>query len=398
MPTRRSAVLRPLCLAALLFAPASALGGELDPPPGPVQATDATRLNAQTISLPYVIDEPGAYILTSNLDGQPGQYGIIVSADNVTIDLNGFTLQGDGGEGGHGVFLTFNQDEVRPFTDLTVTNGHIDGWGGDGINGEGEHILVDRVTVTNNTGYGIRVSIGNAVRHCIARGNGAIGIFGHLTSVENCVSVGNGDVGIKTVGGSIVNCTASLNLADGLRAFDGGVIADSASFNNQIGIIAVDGSVVKNCSTFNNFEIGISASNGSTVHACGVRGNFDAGVVLETGSSLIDSTISNNLSDGVRAERGCRVENNTIDNHSAGAGVLVTGQNNRIDGNNITGGQTGVRVEGENNFVVRNTVSDIQNHFQINTGNAFGPIVNVSGNGSMAGALEADHPWANFLF
>lgn len=386
-------------LCSIVLAGASvARAGDLTPPPGPVQPTGPTALNAQSIELPYVIDEPGSYVLTSNLTGAPGENGIVVMADDVTIDLNGFAMIGAGGEGGDAIYLPFNDDEIRPFLNLTIRDGHIRGWGGDGVHAEGEQIVVDRVTSTGNAGYGIRVSIGAIVRHSAARSNGAIGIFGHLTTVQNCMAIGNADVGIKTVGGSIVNCTASLNLADGLRAFDGGVIADSAAFNNQIGIIAADGSVVKNCSVFNNFSNGVEASNGSTIDSCAVRGNLGAGVALEQGSTLKDSTITSNLSDGVRADQGARIVDNNVQGHGAGYGILVTADNNRIEGNNITGGQTAVRVWGLNNLVIRNSVSGNSGQFQISAGNSFGPVVNVSGSGNMAGSPGTTHPWANFQY
>src|SRR5262249_42785400 len=45
-------------------------------------------------SVPYIINDPGSYYLTTNLTGVASQYGIAVLADNVTIDLNGFALNG----------------------------------------------------------------------------------------------------------------------------------------------------------------------------------------------------------------------------------------------------------------------------------------------------------------
>ena len=41
-------------------------------------------------SLPFTIGNCGSYFLTSCLTGSPGSDGITVTADDVTIDLNGF--------------------------------------------------------------------------------------------------------------------------------------------------------------------------------------------------------------------------------------------------------------------------------------------------------------------
>ncbi len=45
-------------------------------------------------SLPYVINHPGSYVLTADLEGTAGSDGILVNSMDVTIDLNGFTLRG----------------------------------------------------------------------------------------------------------------------------------------------------------------------------------------------------------------------------------------------------------------------------------------------------------------
>lgn len=43
---------------------------------------------------PIVIDQPGSYKLTSNLDVPAGLKGIVISVPNVTLDLNGYTVSG----------------------------------------------------------------------------------------------------------------------------------------------------------------------------------------------------------------------------------------------------------------------------------------------------------------
>ena len=50
-------------------------------------------------SLPFRISKSGSYFLARSLVGAQGTDGITVDADNVTLDLNGFTLRGMAGSG-----------------------------------------------------------------------------------------------------------------------------------------------------------------------------------------------------------------------------------------------------------------------------------------------------------
>ena len=50
-------------------------------------------------SLPYTIKVPGSYYLTGNLASTTN--GIFIDASQVTLDLMGFTLSGDGGHGAY---------------------------------------------------------------------------------------------------------------------------------------------------------------------------------------------------------------------------------------------------------------------------------------------------------
>jgi hypothetical protein len=76
----------------------------------------------------YYIGSPGSYYLTANLTGANAgnPYGIWIASDNVTIDLNGFCLQGGSGSSS-GIYIYGNH------TNITVRNGTITGWGGDGV-------------------------------------------------------------------------------------------------------------------------------------------------------------------------------------------------------------------------------------------------------------------------
>jgi hypothetical protein len=73
-------------------------------------------------SAPYVITQPGAYYLTTNLTVSSGD-AIDILANGVTLDLNGFTITSTSSSpSGSAIFLG---DANYTNTDITILNGHI---------------------------------------------------------------------------------------------------------------------------------------------------------------------------------------------------------------------------------------------------------------------------------
>jgi parallel beta-helix repeat protein len=83
-----------------------------------VHADDCTAIT----SLPFVITTPGKYCLNSDLSFQdPGQSAITISAGNVLLDLQGFTMSG-GGTGSSAIGTSGTHRSV------TVRNGTVKGF------------------------------------------------------------------------------------------------------------------------------------------------------------------------------------------------------------------------------------------------------------------------------
>src|SRR5262245_22068895 len=97
---------------------------------GVIEINEASALaggitSSDTPGYPVTIDAAGSYRLTGNLTvSDPSAGGIVATVEDVTLDLNGFTLLGPGSGTGDGVSATDR---------LTVLNGTIRQFGGMGI-------------------------------------------------------------------------------------------------------------------------------------------------------------------------------------------------------------------------------------------------------------------------
>lgn len=158
-------------------------------------------------SLPYTINAPGFYYVTGNLSATSGN-GIIVTNDDVTIDLMGFRINGT--TGGTGILLNGRKN-------VEVRNGTFQGWG--------------TVISESQTGSGHRILN-------VRANTNSIGIFlygmGHL--VKGCTALSNASYGIFVEGGTISGNVAS-QCGTGIYCKWGSVIGNSVWCNaNQKGI------------------------------------------------------------------------------------------------------------------------------------------------------------------
>ncbi len=181
---------------------------------------------------PVTISRPGSYLLSSNLVvPNEDTTAILITANGVTLDLNGFAILGPGvagaGLGVSGSDLT------------TVVNGAVAGMGSAGVV-VGMNGRVERVLAVNNGSSGIMTGTGSIVSGNIARDNGLYGINAAPGSmVSGNTAVGNTGGGISAGAGNMV----SGNTARG--NFNFGLYLDDASVgyaNNVItGVNTVSG-------------------------------------------------------------------------------------------------------------------------------------------------------------
>jgi hypothetical protein len=187
--------------------------GALTPPgaPGPTMRT-LGQIEPRTpiSSAPYTITNPGSYYLTTNVTVNFGS-AITISANGVTLDLNGFTIsstQYPAYQGTYGVLL-------NSVTNVTVANGFIRG----GVTNNGYGVY-------GGSGFGYGVAANDIVPNSTLVSR--ISVFGCLysgisgfTVVESCTVQTAGYTGIE---GSTVKDSSAVDCGgDGI---DGDQISD----------------------------------------------------------------------------------------------------------------------------------------------------------------------------
>ncbi len=334
-----------LFVASISFLAASGLlAGPLTPPPGAVGSTGKTiteaepRIAINAVNTPgdadslFKITQPGSYYLTGNITGVSGKHGIEISTSGVTIDLSGFVLTGVTG-GLDGIITT-----GTTISCISVVNGSVRRWPGDGVNlgnGGPTACRVEGVNAEGNS-EGIVVSEG-VVSRCTASGNAATGMRG-LNGVvfDACAARGNGGNGITASNyGTVRGCSASGNTGAGVLATTGAIIeSTTAGGNTGNGITSGSGAIVRSCSAYENGGDGITAGNGTRIETCTVRRSGVHGINVAA-----ESTVHANSS----------TDNGTAS--AEGAGVRTTGNFNNVTDNHTTGNDIGFWIEGQFNVL-----------------------------------------------
>ena len=285
-------------LVSILTVPAQ---GPLDPPgaPAPMMKTlDQIEPRTAITNVPVTITQSGSYYLTGNLTGSSFQSGITITANNVTLDLMGFSLTGV-------------PDSLRGITavgavkNLTIRNGLVAYWAQSGIDlnysGDGIGALVEDVHAFSNGLHGIRVPAKGVVRDCLATHNMSNGIVAATYSrIENNYVAENRGQGIRVTssGSTIQNNTVFLNYFHGIWAGSEGFIR-----NNHL---------TRNGSSGDGRGGGIYVSgpdNRIEGNTCTLNGQ---GILVEgtqaTGNILIGNTCSGNATNwNVRSGNVCLV-------------------------------------------------------------------------------------------
>lgn len=352
----------------------------------------------------YIIDKPGSYYFTGNITISTNNTdGIVIDADNVSLDLNGYTLNGSNA-GDDGIWVFSDQDNI------IIKNGIVEDWAGDGINAlNADQSIFADLRVRNNGGDGITTDFNCLIYRCAAEGNRFDGL-----EVDD--------------GGIIANSTSNNNEDNGIQCSEGAIIINCTSFGNAIdGIDASSGSRVENCNTYDNGAFGIDLSLGGQVINCIANHNRSNGIDLASSCIAINNTANDNgrcwvdgngcsgISDdgaGIRAFANSQIMNNTCNDNIMG--IRVTSADSYISDNHCEGNRhAGIATTSSGSFIIRNRAynngfNPIQELIDLGnnpSGNiildpncAFGPIIDVSSAGNIINTPGADHPYANFEY
>lgn len=239
LAARRTLVLGS-ALAALAFAasPADATDGVIEINQARALAGGVTP--SDTPGFPVTIDTPGSYRLTSNLTVPDADTTAIAvpSADNVTLDLNGFSILGPTVCTGSPPSLTCSPlgDGVgvnaSNRSNITVANGTVRGMGSVGIF-TGPNSLIKEVHVLSNGWNGIQPDGGIVIDNTV-RSNKNIGInfLGSCGAISGNMVESNGSAGISTTLGTTVSGNSVRSNVIGING--GGVVSGNTVVLNVI--------------------------------------------------------------------------------------------------------------------------------------------------------------------
>ncbi len=381
------------------------------------QAGDG-RIEISQRQMPYLITNSGSYVVTEPLSVQDTTNGITVYADDVTLDLNGFSLVGPSSRPSlNGIH------QPQQYRGLSVRDGFLTGWQeGYGLYAGGKAALIRNVH-TKQCGMGIRAGSGSVVVNCSGFSNVVYAVSaGEGSVLASCSASYNDSHGFLVSAGVMGACIAWNNGSNGLSAAEGSVVRKSVSTQNRgEGLLASD-SVVADTHLAGNHRNGLGLIGACVLRESLIRDNQQAGVNqlpglgdYAYGSLFADNLVLGNGSDGISAWNGsavldCHVGNNadagirifeafTLAAHNLcrenGTGIEVdgmspaSGRGNRIEDNTLIGNATGLDVQSVTNLIVQNYATANTNaNWNVDPGNLYHQISNVT-NG---------WPWTNLEY
>lgn len=276
---QKATILAALFCLALAGSRVWAQGG-LTPPgsPGETMKTLQQVEPRMPLNSATTITQSGSYYLT----GPVTNGGITVSASDVTLDLNGFSIVGSGSGNG----ITVNSGML----DAVVRNGSIHNFSAGVVMVAALGCRLENLTVVDNASHGIYL-------------NGASGpCNGNV--LGTCTLIGNGGDGIHLIGGAAGECSYNF-----LKAC---IIGN----NGGKGIFVEEQSA--------------NGCRGNEINDCRSVGNSDSGVRVEgDGNRIVGNVIGNNSGSnaGLAVQgSGNLISGNTVQGHADNYNFTVGNQ------------------------------------------------------------------------
>jgi hypothetical protein len=213
---------RPLYALLLTLAAASAQAQVITIDQAKALAGNVTP--GDTPGFPITIGQPGSYRLSGPLTvGDIGQWGVIIAAPNVTLDLNGFAITGPRcGPTRCQIVQSYVSGISVQAPGAIIANGTVDAFASAGISSyAGADLLLERVHVRRNGSCGLNLNGATVVRNVVASDNAGCGIHTQVGGlIQGVVAAGNGRYQVTAANGSLLSSSTLIGPAP---QFGGGV-------------------------------------------------------------------------------------------------------------------------------------------------------------------------------
>jgi parallel beta-helix repeat protein len=395
-----------------------------------IPSRDAVKTNLNGSAGFYTLNQPGRYYLTENLDKN-----ILITSDNVTLDLGGFEVRYTGA--GMGPVAISATSIAGTYHRTKVINGRVRGNWSQGIV-LGDDSVVSGVDVSEINTYGIKIGKNGQIVDSRVRGPWTMqgpggggphcGIYGNDgTVISQCSATRILGIGIQVnLSGRVVDCTVTEVMGCGIVTNHHCSVAGSAvRVCGSTGFDLGMGSSLHNSAASECGDPGVHVRNGCTLANVTSRDNKDHGFISESwtvmnaqynrnASSFVQCVAQGNDGNGFHVSNECSFTDCTADDNGT-VGVITAGKgfhfsdncrafnciasNNALSGffgnsgNTVDqctasgNGRHGVEVANDQNNVIRNTFR----------ANSLAPVQPAPNNGiaPLMTSFGATNPFAN---
>jgi len=330
----------------------------------------------QSNNFPVIITQSGQYCVVENLSIPANVNGIIIEADNVILDLNGYCITG-ATNSFNGILVRRATGDTSIRTNITIQNGAIKTMGINGIffNTPTQGVLLDNIKILNSRSNGISM---NGIQQLIMKNI--------ISSRNNLNGILINQSGTAISNNCIINnCLSTFNGTDGLQLSNcqNFSLTNILCFNNRVeGFDAIGGSKLSfaNCQAYNNGQgstssVGFfSSGNNNNYEQCIANNNTKIGFQFTgNGNNLTNCQAKSNGINGfqVAGSNHCILNNEAKTNATTGFLLATNSSQCQVRSNTAIANGTGFLNQSSTiNRIYSNFASD-------NTTNYMG-VPNVS--------------------
>ena len=354
-------------------------------------------LGYSTLSGCTNITSTGIWKLIKNLTAfQPSLRCIDIKAPNVTLDCDGFSINGTDTDATQGIYIESDN--------ATVKNCYVQKYN-DAIRTTGNSSNIQNNTLTDNLWYGIIIWKGanDSIDNNTIDYNHYAGLFIDITSNKNIIKNNtvnhnyNGIYFYFTSNNTLVNNTVNENkFGIQLQGCNNNTIINNTAYNNSYfansyGISIHSGSnnntIVNNTFDYNNYGISSYSSFNNTIKNNTATNNVLSGIYLnDTSNNTLTNNTAYNNNNGIELDYSSfndiinntgsgnyfagilliSSSNNTLTNNTAWSSIygisLSSSSNNTLFSSNVTNNSNGIFLSSSSNNNLTNNTANENSH------------------------------------